>query len=112
MSRDQGVRNRPASTPVPRRCRPRRPARPEIRVVHHRYYDPATGQFLSVDPLANLTGTPYAYTGGDPVNGSDPSGLCNSVAGVHVYDGPCTGAQLAQIQQAAVQARAAGVATG
>ena len=40
-----------------------------------RYYDPATEQFLSVDPLVNETGTPYAFTDGDPVNGSDPSGL-------------------------------------
>jgi len=79
--------------------------------VYHRYYDPATEQFLSVDPLVNQTGTPYAYTGGDPVNRSDPSGLCNDVQGVHVYDGSCTGVQLTQIKQAAVQARAAGVAT-
>jgi uncharacterized protein RhaS with RHS repeats len=44
----------------------------------HRYYDPVTSQFLSVDPLVDSTGTPYAFTGGDPVNGSDPSGLCDS----------------------------------
>jgi len=28
-----------------------------------------------VDPLDDETGTPYAYTGGDPVNGTDPLGL-------------------------------------
>jgi RHS repeat-associated protein len=39
-----------------------------------RYYDPATGQFLSVDPLVDETGMPYAYTAGDPVNTSDASG--------------------------------------
>jgi uncharacterized protein RhaS with RHS repeats len=39
-----------------------------------RYYDPGTGQFLSVDPLVDVTGQPYAYTGDDPVNGVDPSG--------------------------------------
>jgi RHS repeat-associated protein len=44
----------------------------------HRYYDPQTGQFLSVDPMVDETGQPYAYTGDDPVNGSDPNGLCNS----------------------------------
>jgi len=79
--------------------------------VVRRYYDPVTEQFLSVDALVNQTGTPYAYTGGDPVNRSDPSGMCNDVQGVHVYDGACTGVQLDQIRQAAVQALAAGVAS-
>jgi len=41
----------------------------------HRYYDPATEQFLSIDPLGDETGTPYAFTGGDPVNMTDASGL-------------------------------------
>ena len=40
-----------------------------------RYYDPGTGQFLSVDPDVAETGQPYAYTGDDPVNGTDPLGL-------------------------------------
>ncbi len=44
----------------------------------NRYYDPSTGQFLSVDPLVAITGEPYAYVGGDPVNLTDPLGLCNS----------------------------------
>jgi len=53
----------------------------------HRYYDPATEQFLSVDPLVDETGTPWAYTGGDPVNAADPNGLCWTLAkGVA---GPC-----------------------
>ena len=43
-----------------------------------RYYDPATGQFLSVDPLVAETGQPYAYAGSDPVNESDPNGLKGS----------------------------------
>jgi RHS repeat-associated protein len=48
----------------------------------NRYYDPATEQFLSVDPLVDETGTPYAFTNGDPVNGSDPSGLdCGGFGG-------------------------------
>ena len=42
----------------------------------HRYYDPATGQFLGVDPLVQQTMQPYQYAGNDPVNASDPSGLC------------------------------------
>jgi RHS repeat-associated protein len=41
-----------------------------------RYYDPATGQFISRDPLVALTGAPYAYAGGSPLNQTDPSGLC------------------------------------
>jgi RHS repeat-associated protein len=41
----------------------------------NRYYDPATGEFLSVDPDVAETGQPYAYTDDDPVNAIDPDGL-------------------------------------
>lgn len=41
-----------------------------------RYYDPATGQFLTRDPLEVLTRSAYDYAGGDPINTIDPSGLC------------------------------------
>jgi RHS repeat-associated protein len=40
-----------------------------------RYYDPATAQFLTRDPLEAMTGSPYGYVDGDPLDGSDPSGL-------------------------------------
>ncbi|MBM9508722.1 IPT/TIG domain-containing protein [Actinacidiphila acididurans] len=40
-----------------------------------RYYDPGTGQFLTVDPAVALTLSPYAYADGDPANLIDPSGL-------------------------------------
>ncbi len=40
-----------------------------------RWYDPATAQFLTVDPLVAVTGQPYAYVGGDPVNAVDAWGL-------------------------------------
>ncbi len=43
-----------------------------------RTYDPATAQFLSGDPLVALTGKPYAYAEDNPLNGGDPSGLCNA----------------------------------
>jgi RHS repeat-associated protein len=39
-----------------------------------RYYDPAVGRFLSVDPLTDQGERPYAYAGADPVNGHDPTG--------------------------------------
>jgi hypothetical protein len=45
------------------------------RGVVGRYYDPQSGQFLSVDPLVEQTGQAYTYTGGDPVNGSDSDGM-------------------------------------
>jgi RHS repeat-associated protein len=41
----------------------------------NRYYDPATGQFTSVDPDVSNTLQPYEYAGGDPVVDSDPTGL-------------------------------------
>ena len=45
--------------------------------VRARWYDPGTGTWLTPDPIgyrdsSNL----YAYAGGDPVNGRDPSGTC------------------------------------
>jgi hypothetical protein len=46
-----------------------------------RYYDPSTDQFLNVDPLAGVTGQPYAFTGDDRVNWSDPLGLMPGCGG-------------------------------
>ena len=40
-----------------------------------RWYDPANGQFLSVDPLNQLTQTPYSYGADNPISNSDPTGL-------------------------------------
>jgi RHS repeat-associated protein len=40
-----------------------------------RYYDPATGQFLTRDPIASITQEPYAYVGGNPLNIADLTGL-------------------------------------
>lgn len=40
-----------------------------------RTYDPATAQFLSVDPLEKLTGAPYSYAQDSPLNLYDPTGL-------------------------------------
>jgi RHS repeat-associated protein len=41
----------------------------------NRYYDPSTGQFTSVDPDVDKTLAPYAYTSGNPVSQTDPTGL-------------------------------------
>jgi RHS repeat-associated protein len=38
-----------------------------------RVYDPATAQFLTVDPLVGETGAPYNYVGDNPINGGDPT---------------------------------------
>jgi len=40
-----------------------------------RYYDPATQQFLTVDPALAMTEQAYAYAAGSPTNFTDPSGL-------------------------------------
>ncbi len=41
----------------------------------NRYYDPTTGQFTSVDPLAAKTRSNYGYVSGNPVNATDSIGL-------------------------------------
>jgi uncharacterized protein RhaS with RHS repeats len=51
--------------------------------MNARYYDPATGRFLSEDP-AGLGGgdlTLYSYAGNNPVVFVDPSGLCTQGSG-------------------------------
>jgi len=40
-----------------------------------RYYDRATYQFLSVDPLVNVSESPYGYAADNPFNITDPSGM-------------------------------------
>ncbi len=41
----------------------------------NRYYDPTTDQFINVDPDVQSTDQPYAFTGDDPLNATDPLGL-------------------------------------
>ena len=48
-----------------------------------RWYDPGTGQFLSVDPVVAQTGQAYSYAGDNPtdyvdIGGLDPSSDCSS----------------------------------
>lgn len=46
-----------------------------LQYLRARWYDPGTGSFISVDPLAQITGQRYAYANGDPVDAADPTGL-------------------------------------
>lgn len=50
-----------------------------------REYNPATGRFLSIDPVLEVTDPTqlngYDYAGNDPVTGSDPTGLFRDPAG-------------------------------
>jgi len=56
----------------------------------HRYYDPTTGEFLTVEPEVATTRQPYLYAGEDPVNETDPSGMqCTSTEWV-IEPGVCT----------------------
>ncbi len=62
-----------------------------------RWYDPGTGQFMSVDPDLVDTNQPYSYAGDDPVNEEDPSGrttlgLCGSFnLSLLIFSGSVTG---------------------
>jgi len=59
--------------PPRRRDRPPRPAtRRPIEVG--RYYDPQTGQFLTIDPLVDESRASYTYAGDEPVDAIDPNG--------------------------------------
>ena len=60
---------------------------PEIGVYNYkaRLYSPTIGRFLQTDPIGYGDGPNwYAYTHGDPVNGSDPSGTTSGDG-----DDPC-----------------------
>jgi uncharacterized protein RhaS with RHS repeats len=48
-----------------------------LQYKRNRYYDPRSGQFTQEDPIGLAGGLNlYGYAGGDPVNYSDPFGLC------------------------------------
>ena len=49
-----------------------------------RYFDPASGRFLSEDPLGlRLGGDRYVYVSNAPTDATDPSGLCKISVGHH-----------------------------
>jgi RHS repeat-associated protein len=56
----------------------------------NRYVDPATGRFTQEDPIGLAGGlNAYGFANGDPINFSDPFGLCPPES-----DEPCIGQQL------------------
>jgi RHS repeat-associated protein len=48
----------------------------ELQYLRARFYEPATYQFISRDPLWSITRQPYAYAFDNPITNVDPSGLC------------------------------------
>src|SRR5205085_6736926 len=66
---------------------------PELGMAYYRarIYNPAMGRFMQSDPIGFGGGmNPYAYTGNNPVNFTDPLGLCDEPGGdpCPVVDGP------------------------
>jgi RHS repeat-associated protein len=58
-----------------------------------RWYDPITRRFISPDPLGLSAGiNQYAFAGGDPINGSDPSGM--DVCDPESSPGGCAGGDI------------------
>ena len=55
-----------------------------LQYKRNRYYDPASGRFTQTDPIGLAGGlNAYGFANGDPVNFSDPFGLCvDPVSGI------------------------------
>lgn len=64
----------------------------QLQYLRARFYDPSTGQFLTFDPLAAHTHTPYLYGYANPLTFVDPSGLGSCILGFidcDEEDDPC-----------------------
>ncbi len=58
--------------------------------MRNRYYDPQSGQFTQEAPIGLAGGLNlYGFAGGDPVNFSDPFGLCRDANGNTLPDSEC-----------------------
>jgi RHS repeat-associated protein len=65
---------------------------PEIGMYYYkaRVYNPKLGRFMQADPIGYGDGmNMYAYVGGDPINGTDPSGLSMLVKWMMSCSGNC-----------------------
>jgi RHS repeat-associated protein len=49
-----------------------------LKLLGHRYYDSSLGRFITRDPIKNGQNW-YTYSGSDPINAVDPSGLIHIV---------------------------------
>jgi len=80
-----------------------------LQYMRNRYYDAATGKFTQVDPVGIAGGVNlYGFAEGDPVNYSDPLGLCPFCLGgiIAAGEGAAAGAAAAIAATAAMAAKA------
>jgi RHS repeat-associated protein len=60
----------------------------QLYYMRNRWYDPTIGRFMSQDPIGLAGGiNPYAFGGGDYLQGRDPSGDCANPDGFNVDSG-------------------------